>query len=312
MQQSYSQLHYQQPAVDFSSASTSAQEHFAFEDSSAVVLHCNDVKDGICVLAVDGYGEASGTANNVNETTDSATFRGPRAWRDSVGGATLCCSQCCAILGFASLASPETFRLLKHRLSSKSDEQWNDLHCCASFVAHEIVRYAESKAIYTFVVSVRSEGTPSSHPRCILLNLLSWDTRQAKSEDSTLMEEVDLLDFKSVVRVIYEITNDRDTAHDNDDPMSWTWGGVDLCCLPDNAKSRQNRTNAYDQANQPSAASVRLWLSQEEWDELEQTLVESSKYFSKAVTDATILVKLGPKQEKSDSDTVGLGALPLV
>lgn len=300
--------------MDFSSASTSAQERLVLEDSSVLVLHCNDVRDGICVLAVDGYGEAAGDSNDVDEMTDSATFRGPRTWRDSVGGATLCCSQCCAILGFASLAVPETFRLLKHRLSSKSDKEWNILHSCASFVAHEIVRYAESKAIYTFVVSVRSEGTPDSHPKCILLKLLSWDTRQAKSIDSNVMEETDLLHFKPVVRVIYEIANDRDSIHDNDDdPMSWTWGGVDMCCLPDNARAQQNRMNESEQARQlPSAASVRLCLLQEEWDELEQTLVESSKYFSKAVTDATILVKLGPKQERSEYDTVGLGALPLV
>jgi len=282
------------------------------EDSAVLVLHCNDVGNGICVLAVEGYGEETGDTDDSDDNTDSATFRGPRAWRDSVGGATLCCSQCAQILGFASLTSPETFRLLKHRLSSKNDTKWNDVHSCASFVAHEIVRYAESKAIYTFVVSVRSEGSMNPHPKCILLKLLSWDTRQAKSKDSTCVEELDLLNFKPVVRVIYEVADNRDTMHDSDDPMNWTWGGVDLCCLPDGTRVENDQLDASEQDSRPSAASVRLWLSQEEWDELQQTMVESSKYFSKAVTDATILVKLGSREEKSDDATVGLGALPLI
>lgn len=283
------------------------------------MLHCNNVGNGICVLAVEGYGEESGNnGNDVDETPDSATFRGPRAWRDSVGGATLCCSQCCAVLGFASLTSPETFRLLKHRLSVKNDMQWNRLHSCASFVAHEIARYAESKAIYTFVVSVRSEGMASSAkelPTCILLKLLSWDTRQAKSIDSRVVEQTDILDFKPVVRVIYEIANDREAAasmpDDTNDPMAWTWGGVDLCCLPDGTPRFQK--NVPESTQQPSAASVRLWLSQEEWDELHQSLLDSSKYFSKAVTEAMILIKLGPRKTKhEEKNSANLGALPFL
>lgn len=277
------------------------------------MLHCNNVGNGICALAVEGYGEESGSENDVDEHSDSATFRGPRPWRDSVGGATLCCSQCCAVLGFASLTSPETFRLLKHRLSTKNDIQWNRLYTCASFVAHEVVRYAESKAIYTFVVSVRSEGMANQHRKCILLKLLSWDTRQAKSGVSTNVVQADILDFKPIVRVIYEITDVRDSMSENVDPMTWTWGGIDLCCLPNGARVQSSaQMDVRQQSNQPSVASVRLWLSHEEWVELHNSLIESSQYFSKALTDATILIKLGPQNEKSDKDSViNLGALPL-
>lgn len=281
-----------------------------------LVIHSNNIGNATCVLGVEGYGEESaGGEVDDDEGTDSATFRGPRAWRDAVGGATLCCSQCCAVLGFASLTSPETFRLLKHRLSTRGDNlQWNSLHGCAAFVAHEVVRYAESKAIYTFVVSVRSEGIPDQHRKCILLKLLSWDTRQANSKDSTSVDDVDLLSFKRVVRVIYEVSADQDigTVHDSDDPMNWTWGGVDLCCLPDGTRVQQAQMGTGKQAEQQRTASVRLWLSQEEWNELHHALVESSKYFSKAVTDATILVKLGPQTEKRVDGSIGLSALPLL
>lgn len=305
----------QQPVVDFSSSSTFAQENLALEDSAVIVLHSSNVGNGICVLAVEGYGEEPAGDASDDDNVDSATFRGPRAWRESVGGATVCCSQCCAVLGFASLSNPETLRLLKHRLSSTREEiQWNERHCCASFVAHEIARYAESKAIYTFIVSVRSEEEIKHHPKCILLKVLSWDTRQAKSEDSTCVDEVDRLSFKRVVRVIYEVTTDRNntTEHDSTDPMNWTWGGVDLCCFPDGTnEGEQTQVNLDQLAKQTSSASVRLWLSQDEWNELHDTLLKRSKYFSKAVTDATILVKLGPQATKRDDASIGLSTLPL-
>ena len=94
------------------------------------------------------------------------------------------------------------------------------------------------------------------------------------------------------------------------DPMSWTWGGMDLCCPPDGVGIQSNiGTNASSQPTQPSAASVRLWLSQEEWDDVRECLSRSSRYFSKAVSDATILIKLGPQ---NDNKMAKLGALPLL
>ena len=117
------------------------------------------------------------------------------------------------------------------------------------------------------------------HPKCILLKLLSWDARQAKSKDSTWVDDTDRLNFKRVVRVIYEFTNDREREHDSSDPMSWTWGGVDLCCLPESSGVREPRVDDRDESEQATAASVRLWLSEEEWNELHDTLQENSKYF---------------------------------
>jgi hypothetical protein len=289
----------------------------ALEDSSVIVLHCNNFGNGICVLAVEGYGVID-TEDDPVKNDDSATHRGPRAWRDSVGGATLCCSRCCAILGYASLASPETFRLLKHRLSADNDVQkWESLYTCSSFVAREMVRYAESKAIYTFLVAVRSEGKVKGHRSCLLLKLLSWDTRQAKSKESSSFEgnsQVDVLNFQKVLKVIYEVVDDQEAVvHDSADPMRWTWGGVDLCCMPgESAMQESQQSNASQSSKQARVASVRLWLSPEEWGELLQSLVANSKSFSKEVTDATIIVKLGLQTKKHDDDTIGLSALRLL
>jgi HECT-like Ubiquitin-conjugating enzyme (E2)-binding len=293
----------------------SAKESLALEDSSVIVLHCNDVGDNICILAIEGYGVVD-TEDDPAKSDDSATFRGPRTWRDAVGGATLCCSRCCATLGFASLASPETFRFLKHRLSVDNDEQWESLYTCCSFVAREMVRYAESKAIYTFVVAIQSEGMAKEHRKCLLLKLVSWDTRRAISRESSAYErnsQVDLLDFRKVLKVIYEVADDRNTMTlDGGDPMNWTWGGVDLCCLPGAARRQESQSDVDVSSTHTRAASVRLWLSPEDWGDLLQSLVASSKSFSKVVTEATMIVKLGLPTKKRDDNTTGLSALPLL
>jgi hypothetical protein len=77
--------------------------------------------NNVSVLAIEGYGEveplqsnekdnylkddnAIGTVNENSKNIDvdasgGVMFRGKRAWNDSVGGATVCCNQCCSILG---------------------------------------------------------------------------------------------------------------------------------------------------------------------------------------------------------------------
>jgi hypothetical protein len=210
--------------------------------------------------------------------------------------------------------------LLKHRLSADNDVQkweWESLYTCPSFVAHEIVRYAESKAIYTFVVAVRSDGKVKEHQKCLLLKLLSWDTRRAKSTESPSFKgnsQVDVLSFHKILKVIYEVVDDQDIAvHDGADPTRWTWGGVDLCCiLGDSPTQESQQSEGSESFTQSRVASVRLWLLPEEWGELFQSLVANSKSFSKAVTDATIVVKLGLQTKKHNDDTIGLSALPLL
>lgn len=293
------------------------------------MLHRSNLEGSVCVLAVEGYGEEQDGPEDTPRQADSATFRGPRTWGDMVGGATLCCSSCCTTLGFASLAFPETFRLLKHRLSSEADEQWKSLYTCSSFVAHEMVRYAESKAIFTFVVSVRSEERPAhSSPVCLLLRLLSWDTRQARSIESASCddgEQADVLNFRKVLKVIYEVAEDRTvnaSQHKSSDPRNWTWGGVDLCCAPDLSEGGKHPLDmttdssqvdmTTDTSQQRNVSSVRMCLSADEWGELRQDLEEISKSYSKAVRDAAILVKLGTEPVKWGDATIGISILPLL
>lgn len=348
-----------QATIDFTSASTNAAQSGAvLVDSNAVLLHQDDVGGSVCVLAVEGYGEESIDAMSTaeepgNPTSPFATaaaemgndapavVRGPRSWRETVGGGSICCSQCCSILGYASLTSPETYRFLKHRLVTEVELTTSDaseiaviessqakvpryvpLTPCARFVAHEMIRYAETKAIFTFVVE-RNET--NAHGKLLLLKLLSWDSQFASSDTAMYLEnsqESHLIQdafFQKSAKIIFEETwLDVDTTSSNanemEDISSWIWGGADLCCLPDSAggtstaasgsannkthntsdsTSSSNETTPGSQAQ--SESSVRLLLETNEWDELRDSLQKGAQLFSKEVVDATVAAKLGSR-----------------
>ena len=243
----------------------------------------------------------SNSSKNNNEQPISATsavVRGDRSWQDARDGesVSLCCGRCCSPLGFASLSSPETWRFWKHRLSVpktatvKESKRTSDrtamgtflssslllpftnlkpLGSCSSFLARELVRYAESKAIFTFVVRCEENddesyyadnetdgGTPvattakNNEKKCLLLRLLSWETAMATSFDGNDESSSSpppavqprpsrRLGFRRVAKIVFEETIDptalpkKGTAHgDNGSATQWFWGGVDLCCPP--------------------------------------------------------------------------------
>jgi hypothetical protein len=320
---SISILKLQQPVIEFS-ASAEAKRSIAMQDSNVICLHKDDFGASVCILAVDGYGEPSEERKRSNgknqslsqmlldETSDtSAAVRGSRTWRDAVGGATICCAQCCSPLGFASLESPETYRLLNHRLSMQSNPSGSfksiPVTSCASFIARELIRYAEAKAIFTFIVS--PESSTDHRPQCLLLRLLSWDAVMAwdfQSESSFQPR------FRRVAKIVYEVTDDKLSpggGHNSDDITSWVWGGVDLCCTPD---MQMDPSSMVTQNNSDQVVStVRLRLPEDEWDEVKQSLHHSPGgiAFSKSVVDATILVKLG--RIPSAADTIGLVVIPI-
>jgi hypothetical protein len=363
----------QQPTVDFTSSSTSAQPGLALQDSNVLCLHKDDVRESICILAVQGYGEEAhsvtsdrrgeqsqsnglastkpGRPSPMEHKDASATVRGIRSWVEAVGGASICCSQCCSPLGFASIESPVTYRFLKHRLSIGSgrripssaprslamakptekdvDFEMVPMSSGASFLARELVRYADAKAIFTFVVAqeepehfgAMGHASPSSAGKCLLLRLLSWDTVLASRFESPASPR---LQFNRVAKIVFEETVDKlaatrkGTGH-GEDISNWIWGGVDLCCLPsgqqqqfDGVDNKGNQgqdllSGIIEQGGPPKRSAVRLQLPAEEWNEVRTTILEGSQWFSKSVSEATILVKMGP----NSSPTVGLSAISL-
>lgn len=266
-----------------------------------------------------------------------AVVRGPRPWRETVGGGTICCSQCCSVLGFASLHSPETYRFLKHRLVTckQLETDFTPLTGCASFVAHEMIRYAETKAIFTFVVE-RNESydtTKEDRTHILLLKLLSWDSQLACSEfdDNERLQQVQNVQFRKTAKIIYEESwfdgkqgSDTMVSGDNTDISSWVWGGADLCCLPNSTTGAPTNSSKYDEASvlaattskllEPtSQSSVRLLLEAPEWDELQQSLRDGANFYSEDTVKATVAAKFGRRNipDRKGELSLGLSIIPL-
>lgn len=278
-------------------------ERFARE---IVVFHKADLDQSICILAVEGYGSVMETSESTNEllstNTESLNNRGTKVWNDSVGGATVCCSYCCSVLGFASLSSNNTIRLLKHRLTTKYKLQQqqqqvsvNAFQCnsCRSFIAKEMIRYAETRAIYTFVLIV----TTTNHHHlstCILLRIVSWDAIYANpfhNDNHNNKNDTKELSFRKALKIIFEETQDIPMTNDGTN-NNWFWGGVDLCCPPNKNTSSDSIPN-ISTTEKSSASSVRIYLSDDEFQEIRKELIQNSKYSTTSVAQATICMKLG-------------------
>jgi len=285
-----------------------------------------------------------------NSSSSSAAVRGDRIWQSATDGesVSLCCGRCCSPLGFTSLESPDTWRFWKHRLSipltKKSEENKNDdiiqlkynsspflnrnkypympLGSCSSFLARELVRYAESKAIFTFLVRCEDNTGMEEINKCLLLRLLSWETTMATSfkESSCLSQYSNSysdndsrrrqyrLNFRRVAKIVFEETidptvKDQHSTHNNGSTTQWFWGGVDLCCLPPSSSNNDQNTTGV-KANSTSndvddatilkpASTVKLQLSQEEYDQVLSDLVFGRSYFTKEMAEATVMIKMG-------------------
>lgn len=192
------------------------------------------------------------------------------------------------------------------------------LSSCSSFLAREMVRYAESKAIFTFLVILNDESTTSGithspSKKCLLLRLVSWDTNMA----TDTLPSSERLDFGRFAKIVFEETT-LDHTMNTDDLTKWVWGGVDLCCLPPGQEgvASQEKLSSQDSSQQESVlptdgqiSTVKLQLPPDEYDLVLQELSESKKYFSKAVTKATILMKMGV--DALTSTNIGLAAISL-
>ena len=300
----------------------------AMQDSNIICFHQDDLGTSVCVLAVNGYGEGdydtasepSGISVQVrsmigDERDLPATVRGDRSWREAVGGACICCSLCCSPLGYASVASPVTYRLLKHRLSVSLADNTTTARVsdCASFLARELIRYAEAKAIFTFIIAVESQdGKTNMATRSLLLRLVSWDTTLSTRFES---KDNQRLHWEPVAKIVYEETWDKSRSGNGSDVTTWVWGGVDLCCTPQKANDKSDDITSNDPATggeglvPRKVSSVRLQLPHDEWLEVRKALIEGSRMFPKAVADATILAKLG--RFGIASNNLGLTAIPL-
>lgn len=364
--------------IQFSS-SCPAIRGVALEDGNALVLNAKDFGNRISILSmVQGYGENNyGEDTDKNEASskekgasshlgnlmeDAVEYRGVREWKDKVGGATVCCSNCCSILGFSLVDTdnPESIRLFKHRVSAGGyDERVKhmipepkkinidtirsrgiyDGNNCGSFIAHEMIRYAERHAVFTFTImkEVKPEMPGDALVnneeirRGMILRVLSWDTKMSVSHGKFSPDANRPLYFENVLKVVfqeYEERGDRDTTEETllGDMASWTWLSKDLCCDPSQPTAHDSNHHRKDvkekeknignqdmkeniDINQLARASVRLYLLEDEYDELEELIFAGSLYFPANLSELTAQLKLGKQALESSNGRYGLSML---
>jgi len=263
------------------------------EDYSTFVIRRDDLCDRLSMkeVSIEDLKESSKDFNIV---------RGERPWRDLKGGHKIICTCCDSIIGttLAYGKDDNSVRLYKHCISFADENEYTS----ASWVASEMVRYAESQFTFTFAITV--DGGPGDYGQVLLLRLISWDSMLDYLENSKKNSFVTL---KKAVKVIFEeryewrtkkvnknqfnpFLKDTDSSSvdgDGDDPATlWNWGGVDLCCPLGGKSGIMNESSK-------STASVRLRLTNEQWENLKNKLEEGSKYFPKSTSEGTVQLKLG-------------------
>jgi hypothetical protein len=305
-----------QANVDFSASSTVGQRRAVLEDDTVLVYHIADLSPNVQVLALPGLGDPSlekATGNDEapldetkEETAVEAFQRGNQSWRDAIGGATVTCSRCCSRLGVAPLALEDTVRFYKHRLEGPDGQP---LLSSLAFVTHEMIRYAEGKAIFSLVV--RNEGSSGGKSAALVLQLVGWDRFGARSYANETTGE---LAWSRLAKILYEERHLPTTYKPS--ATNWMWNDGDWCCPPTPPPSSETGQDDTDDATNPTTMSdsllqsyISLYLESQEWDRLKTELGTASGGCSKEMAAATYLAKNGRLPEAQEDLCYGLATI---
>jgi hypothetical protein len=197
--------------------------------------------------------------------------------------------------------------------------QYNNI---ASFLGKELIRYAESKAIFTFLVFDQDgnrhngdhDDDNDAMSQCIFIRVLSWNTMVARKRNQKGRNH---LHFRRCVKVIYQkerdVTKYINEADNVEKKVSRVMG--DECCPPSfvvpfatstsptttTTTTTDNNNNKYNQMS--STRSINLYLDSQEWNELHDWLQDASNFFPDSVSRATVMLKLGVREENSDTSS---------
>ena len=270
-----------QPSFDFSSLSTEARQGIVLEDASVMVYHLQDIVPNVQILAIPGFGEDERQSTDVSSST-LPLMRGSRSWGDTVGGATVACSCCCLVLGVAPVELADTVRLFKHRVTPTSQGE-KSMISLLNFVVHSMIRYAESKAMFSFLV--RNESNPH---KALILQLVGSDRKAARAFKN---DTTGGLAWSKLAKVLYEERDDVPTA-DLEANITWTKG--DWCCPPEGtiASLIREEKKSDGLTNLPQSY-ISMCLGASDWTDLKRQLEAGSDVFPESVASAAFFAKNG-------------------
>ena len=208
------------------------------------------------------------------------------------------------------MEEPDTCRLLKHRLCAKEDivivdndefylmttKDWFSHNTTASFIARELIRYAESQAVFTFVIF---DEEPASG-RVLLLKLLSWNTSMGfVTKNGITNNHLDggAVELGRIAKVIFEEVDDPNhhlfggKSSDSTNPMDFSWN-LDLCCPPFGATTPDKGISDTVGTDAPKA-SVHIHLPADDWKQLRENIEIGRKFVPNSISQTTVLMKLG-------------------
>lgn len=307
------------------------------EDTTMFAIHSSRTTN-VCALHVPEYGRDPTTTDPAFSTMDGdALVRGTRPWHPGSIVMTeegmclpLACAQCSQVLGFGGA---HWHRLYKHQVKVGTP-----LQTCSAFVIHELVRYAETKAIFSCIVLSDRGGSSVS------LRLVSWDTFSLVSSSTTIQKEDSFMPVEDedtdravnlappgrawcrTAKVLYSVQRAAvtaglfSTAHVDANANAasedvWLWAQPDWCCPPNKtagAGAPQNyptRSEGEDTNSTPSsskntatgpASVVELHLPHGEWEQLVSELDEARALIPKDVASATVAAKLGREPRRTE------------
>lgn len=250
-----------------SPTSGSGKPHHILQDTTTFVVHIDDVKEtSLCVLAIPGYGQEDKMEDSTAQNT----------WMQNSIGATLTCSCCADILGEASTV--DTFRLFHHKLSLVDEIQVTVVSTLGSFIANELIRHAEARAVYSFGVVNQAQLS-----RILQIQLVSWESEAAHSYESSVdAKGLHQLQWRKVAKVMF-----YETTHIMDEPSSPSlFWQTDWCCDPVTENSQTATPGTTNNI-------IKLYLPSSEWTSLKDELTELSQKQVREIAEATIMAKTG-------------------
>jgi hypothetical protein len=200
-------------------------------------------------------------------------------------------------------------------------EDWFRDNTIGSFLGKELIRYAESKAVFTFWVfdqdGFQKEGEDTT--QCLFIRVLSWNTMVARKKHSN--NDQDPLTFRPCVKLIYQHQRNVSISQHNNNKVNNTNVSTqfmgDACCppsfvLPFATPTTPTTADAnMDSTTSPSSSpptiskqykSVNLYLDSQEWNELHDLLKDASNFFPDSVSRATVILKLGVQEEEEEEE----------
>lgn len=194
-------------------------------------------------------------------------------------------------------------------------EDWFQDNTIGSFLGKELIRYAESKAVFTFWVfdqdGFQEEGEDTT--QCLFIRVLSWNTMVARKKHSN--NDQDPLTFRPCVKLIYQHQRNVSISQHNNNKANNTNVSKqfmgDACCppsfvLPFATPATDATMDSTTSSSSPTISkqykSVNLYLESQEWNELHDLLKDASSFFSDSVSRATVTLKLGVQEEGDNED----------